>query len=410
MNDDASEPPSKSTHEPPSTPRRPHRAHDRDEQRKSSPDDDEANHDQRDGAKAEPIAQDDDNEPTPQEKRRSRRRKWIIAAMILGLIVIGLPIGIPLYLHAQHFEKTDDAFIDAHIERASPQVSGRVLRVLVEDNQLISANQPLVEIDPADFQVAVQQAEAGLAEANAKVAQAIAQQHVAEANVAQGQADVEQAQANLENANAELKRYETLSAEAISRQRLDDLRTAARNAAAQLKATQEKLAATRAQVTLAQSQLQAGQATVQSATSQLNQAKLNLSYTTVKSAIAGRVTRRQVQAGDYVKSGQPLMIIVPREMWVTANFKETQLTHMRPGQEVTISVDAFPDHDLRGHVQSIQAGAGAWFSLLPPENATGNYVKVVQRVPVKITFDVTDSDEYRKLGPGMSVVPKVRVR
>ena len=151
------------------------------------------------------------------------------------------------------------------------------------------------------------------------------------------------------------------------------------------------------EVAPAASQVAAGQASVQSATSELDQAQLNLSYTTLKSAIAGRIMVRQVQAGDYVKLGQALMIVVPHEMWVTANYKETQLTDMRVGQTVTIKADAYPDHEFTGKVQSIQAGAGAWFSLLPPENATGNYVKVVQGVPVKITFDDTDGEEYRML-------------
>src|SRR5439155_11531348 len=151
--------------------------------------------------------------------------------------------------------------------------------------------------------------------------------------------------------------------------------------------------------------IQTAEADIKSAEAQLAQARLQLSSTEIKATVGGRVANRQVQAGNYVQPGQQLMALVPHEVWVTANYKETQLTDMRPGQPVDIKVDAFPDVEFHGKVDSIQAGAGAVFSLLPPQNATGNYVKVVQRVPVKITFDDTNSDAYRQLGPGMSVAP-----
>jgi membrane fusion protein (multidrug efflux system) len=292
----------------------------------------------------------------------------------------------------------------------SPQVAGRVRRVLVNDNQEVRAGDVLVEIDPADYRVQIEQAQAAVAEAEGRVSQAQAQKQVDEANVEQARADLNQAQVNEQNAKTQLGRYEGLSKEAVSPQRLDDLRAAARNAEAQRVAMEKKLAAAQAQVRLASSQIEAAQAGVKAAQGRLDQAQLNLGYATVRAAIAGRVTNRNVQAGDYVTAGQQLMVLVPRDVWVTANYKETQLTNIKPGQAVEIEVDAFPDVEFRGHVDSVQKGSGAWFSLLPPENATGNYVKVVQRVPVKIMFDERDGEAYRRLAPGMSVVPKVRVR
>ncbi|HZZ41496.1 MAG TPA: HlyD family secretion protein [Tepidisphaeraceae bacterium] len=350
------------------------------------------------------------------EKEEKKPEPWspmkkVVVGGIIGLVlVLGIVVGVAWWMYARQFETTDDAFIDAHTERVAPQVAGRVLRVLVADNQEVKAGDPLVEVDPADFQAAVEQAEAGVAEARGKLAQAEAQKQVAQATVEQGDADVEQAKVSEENAKAQLGRYEGLSKEAQSPQRLDDLRAAARNAEAQRVAMEKKVVAEEAQVQLAQSQIVSGQADVQAAQARLDQAKLNIGYTGVRATIAGRVTNRNVQAGDYLTSGQQLMVLVPDEVWVTANYKETQLARMRVGQEVEISVDAYPDMEFRGKVDSVQKGSGAWFSLLPPENATGNYVKVVQRVPVKIVFEDRDSEAYRRLSPGMSVTPKVRIR
>jgi membrane fusion protein (multidrug efflux system) len=196
---------------------------------------------------------------------------------------------------------------------------------------------------------------------------------------------------------------------ALSRQQLDNDTATARSDAANLAAAQQKVAASGAQLALNKTQIATAEAGVRAAAAQVEQARLNLSYTEIRASVAGRVASKTVANGNYVQIGQSLMALVPDEVWITANFKETQLDHMRAGQPVDIYVDAYPGHVFHGRVNSFQAGSGAAFSLLPPENATGNYVKVVQRVPVKIVFD-NEADNQRLLGPGMSVEPYVRIK
>jgi len=217
------------------------------------------------------------------------------------------------------------------------------------------------------------------------------------------------AQARLTSAQSELQRSEGLRPGAIAPQQLQNLRSTVEAAQAQLLAAQKAVSAADAQVVLAKSKLRTDQAAIASAQAGVDRAQLDLSYTRIVAPESGRITQKNVEPGDYVQIGQNLTALVPRNVWVIANFKETDLDLMRPGQPASISIDAYGGRTVPGKVQSIQRGAGAAFSLLPPENATGNYVKVVQRVPVKIVF--TDDPEQRMLlGPGMSVVPKVRVR
>jgi membrane fusion protein (multidrug efflux system) len=251
-------------------------------------------------------------------------------------------------------ESTDDAFVEAHVVPVSAKISGHVSRVLVDDNQVVKAGDVLVEIDPRDFQTRVDQARA---------------------KSASDRADMEKTKADLKRAQALFAKDEA------SRQDLDHAVAAADAAAANL----------------AQSE------------AALRQTELDLSYTRIAAPEDGRVTRKAVEAGAYVQLGQAMLALVPHESWVVANFKETQLTRMRPGQRADIVVDAYPDQTLRGHVDSIQAGTGARFSLLPAENATGNYVKVVQRVPVKLVLDDALSGG-RLLAPGMSVEATVELK
>jgi membrane fusion protein (multidrug efflux system) len=330
---------------------------------------------------------------------------WVVGLLVIAALAVGITLW---WLHARQYESTDDAFIDAHIVLVAPQVAGRVQQVLVKDNQDVSKGQLLLKIDPAEYQVALDQAQAALAEAQGKLAQAQAQKSVADANAAQAQAQVQVVQANARNAQQELNRYQQLSRAAVSQQQLDNATAAATSSAAQVQAAQKQAAAAAAQANAAVTAIATAKATVASAQAKIDQANLMLSYTQIRATEAGLVTRKSVVPGNYIQVGQQLMAIVPHEVWVTGNYKETQLADMKPGQPVEISVDAYPDLDLHGHVDSIQAGSGAVFSLLPPQNATGNYVKVVQRVPVKITFD--SLPDHPRLAPGMSVEPTVKVR
>jgi membrane fusion protein (multidrug efflux system) len=352
-----------------------------------------------------------DRPTTPGVATPRRRRLLQVGVIVAVTAALGIGGG-SWWLEARHWESTDDASIDVHMVRVSPQVGGRVARVLADDNQQVQAGQLLLEIDPADFKVRLDQALANKAGAAGKLAQAHAQLKVARANLDELEAEVGVAQANATNASIDVKRYEELArihSAALSQQQLDNAIANAKSTAANLTAAQRKVGAAQAQIALAESQVQTAEADMQAAAAQVEQAQLDLSYTKLVAPEAGHIAHKNVANGDYVQVGQNLMALVPNQVWVTANFKETQLDHMRPGQPVEIDVDAYPDRTFHGHIDSVQAGSGTAFALLPPENATGNYVKVVQRVPVKIVFD-DPSGAKRLLGPGMSVVPYVRIR
>lgn len=330
---------------------------------------------------------------------------------MIGVALVLIIAGSIYLVEASHYETTDDAFIDGRIARIAPRVAGKVLSLNVTDNQIVSADQTLVVIDPAPFEVKLKQAIASQAQARAQLEQSSANLEVAKANADQADADVVVAQANSLNAKQDFDRFTKLAPAARSQQQLDLATANQRSTDAQVTAAQKKADAMRAQVKSAEKTVDAADASVQAANAMVEQAQLDLSYTKVVAGHSGRVTRRTVEVGNYVAVGQELLDVVPTDVpddvWVTANFKETQLRHMQRGQGVTITIDAFPDDKLHGHVDSIQNGTGAIFSLLPPENATGNYVKVVQRIPVKI---VLDEQPRHLISPGMSVEPEVDVR
>ncbi len=348
--------------------------------------------------------------PVHHEAPRKPNRKPLFITIGVVVLIIAAIFGIVKFLHARSHETTDDAFIDAHVSKISPKVAAIVRRVAVDDNQEVRAGDLLVQLDPRDYEAARAEAAANVGSVNGKVAQAVAQQVVTQATLGQARADVSSAQATAENASAELTRVQQLAERrVVSPQDVDNARAAARTSLANVDAARKKEEAALAQIGAADANVKAAEADLEQARAQLVAADLNLSYTKIIAPVDGRVTHRTVENGDYVAPGQALLALTPHDVYVTANFKETQLTHMRAGQEVEIEVDAFPDRKYRGHVDSIQSGTGAAFSLLPPENATGNYVKVVQRLPVKILFNAT-LDELRDLAPGMSVVPDVAVR
>jgi membrane fusion protein (multidrug efflux system) len=445
------------------------------------------------------VSEEDLHEARKERKPLYKRPLVIYPAALL--LIIGLIFGVRYYLHAISHESTDDAFIDGHIIRISPKVSGYVVKLLITDNQHVNAGDLLLEIDPRDYEARLAQARANLQSAIARhgaarinveltnvtsgasviqasagvdqarsnvqtteaqveaarsrLVQAQAQVKTAEANVEQALAQVAAAEAEAIRASADVPRYQMLyQKDEVSRQQLDSVVATARAANAQLEAARKRVAAARSQVADAQageqsaadslrqaesqvnesqakvgeargqladansrpqrvaaskSQVDVASADVEQAQAAVRQAELDLSYTKIYAPEPGRITNRTVEFGEYLQAGDALFSIVPDNLWVTANFKETQLTYMKPGQPVNVTVDAYPGQVFRARVDSLQRGSGAVFSLLPPENATGNYVKVVQRVPVKIVFDDPPDPRYA-LGPGMSVEPEVKIK
>jgi membrane fusion protein (multidrug efflux system) len=347
-------------------------------------------------------------EPLPAVASPQSRKRFIPLVVAIGLLIIG---GVAAYYFfaVRPYETTDDAFIDGHAIQISPQVSGHVVTVFIDDNQLVKKGAPLVQIDPRDYDVALAQAHANLAAAQSRLAQAQHQVIVSRAKAEQDRAAVGVAEAEATRADADLARYQTVESRAVSREQVDTALAAAHASAAALEEARKKADASEAQIGQDQTQIPTADAGVQQAEAALRQAELNRSYADITAPDDGWVTHRVVEQGQYLQVGQALLAIVPRIVWITANFKETQLTYMKPGQPVWIKIDAFPQRKFRGHVDSIQAGTGAQFSLLPPENAAGNYVKVVQRVPVKIVFDDGEVPE-QMLPLGASVVPEVKVR
>ena len=337
---------------------------------------------------------------------QKRRRQMLAAA---AAFVVALAAGVYYFWCVLPYESTDNAFIEGNVIPMASQVPGRVAELLVKDNQAVKQGDVILKIDPRNYEASLAQARADLAAARSRVEQAKAQVNASEAKVAQAQATVVAADAENQRAADDLKRYESVESRAVSKSAFDLAHSQAQAAGANLEAARSQAKAAEAEVVLSTAGVETANAAVQQAEARLQQAELNLSYTQVTAPDDGRVTRRVVEQGSYIQPGQVLMAIVPRHYWVIANFKEIQLTHMRPGQPVEVVVDAYPGRKFMGHVESIQNGAGARFSLFPPENATGNYIKVVQRVPVKIILDDLPGNDLA-LGPGMSVVPTVRVK
>lgn len=336
------------------------------------------------------------------------RRRPVVSAIGAMLLASALGGGY-LYLdNARHFQSTDDAFIAARQSSLAPKVSGYLTAVPVTDNQHVKAGDVIARIDDRDYRTTLAQAEAQVAAAHASIENIDAQLDVQQAQIAANQAQVEQAQAALVFAEQQAARYEHLGQTGYGTVQNEQ------QYSSQLHQQQAALASARATLKLAQRQVEAlkaqrnsAVANLQQAEAQRDQAKLNLSYTTVTAAQPGRVVNLSAAVGQFAQPGTSLTIFVPDQIWVTANFKEIQLDHMRPGDPVTLAIDAYPERKIRGHVESVQPGSGTAFSLLPAQNATGNYVKIVQRVPVKIVMDNPPADVA--LGPGMSVVPTVRV-
>jgi len=343
--------------------------------------------------------------PAQAPKRDSRRGRLLAGVAAAALL---LTVGFLCWDNSGHFQSTDDAFIASRQFAIAPKVAGYITAVPVTDNQHVVAGQVLARIDDRDYRVALKQAQAQVEAAQASVDNIASQIAVQQAQVEAGAAQVDQVQATLTFAQQQAKRYEDLASTGFgSVQNAQQYTSGLRQQEAALKSAQASLAAAQGQVRALKAQRANAEAALAQARAQEQQAELNLSYTTVTAAQPGRVVNLSGAVGQYATAGSSLTMFVPDEIWVAANFKETQLDQMRPGQPATIHIDAYPGEPLHGHVESVQPGSGTAFSLLPAENATGNYVKIVQRVPVKIKLDNVPAD--LPLGPGMSVVPTVRV-
>lgn len=346
-----------------------------------------------------------------QKPPMSRGRKIIFGFTGVLLLATLVTAGVLYWLHSRHFETTDDAFIDGNISQVSARIAGRVTRIAFQDNQEVKAGQVLVELDPRDYQVKLDQVISQRAQAQAQAGQARAQLGLQQANLDQAQANVRVTEADLGQAQADLARYRAIDPKAITRQQLDNQAASTKSAAAKLDANRQAVSGARAQIEAQRAAVAAQDAAVVQAGVAVHNAELQLSYSTIIAPADGQVTRRTVELGNYVNPGQALLAVVQDAMWVTANFKETQLATMKEGQYVRVRVDACPDVDLDAKVNSFQGGSGQIFSSLPAENATGNFVKVVQRLPVRILFDdpIKARDRCR-MAPGMSVAPRVTVR
>lgn len=339
------------------------------------------------------------------------------------VLAVLLFLGLSYFLVAMTHESTDDAFIAGHVVSIAPRIAGQVVAVPVLDNQLVHSNDLLIEIDPADYATTLAQKKAAQDSESSSYKAAIAAYELmgvkvttAEADAKSSQADVAAAEATATQAQADFVRAQTLSKDlTISPQEFDQAKATVDKAEADLNAARQKAASDESKVNEAEAQKDAAWAEAGSVLAQFKQAgtevdtaQLNLSYTKIFAPGDGRVTRKQVEVGDYLQGGQQIMSLVPLNVWVIANFKESQLEKMRPQQSVTVEIDALGGRRFRAHLDSVQAGSGAQFSLLPPENATGNFVKVVQRVPVKIVFDEPLPADHT-IGPGLSVTPSVQV-
>jgi len=335
---------------------------------------------------------------TPPARRRVPRRpkglKWVVAVVVL---LVAAFFGIRYWIDSRHFASTDNAYVQANQVEIASQVSGPVVAVHVRDQQSIEAGAPLLEIDPAPYELAVAKAKAQLELARQSASQESAGVASAEAVLAQRRAEAENARGVYQR-NQQLQKSGFLSAQGIE------------NSRAQLASADAAVKAAQANVAQARSALGTsgeGNAAVQAALAAVKQAELDLGRTRIVSPTRGTVANITIQPGNSVQPGVPLFVVISdREYWVDANFKETELKEIRPGQEATIHVDMYPDHPFHGIVESVSGGSGAAFSLLPPQNATGNWVKVTQRVPVRVK--VTDPDPAHPLRIGTTATVKVR--
>jgi membrane fusion protein (multidrug efflux system) len=346
----------------------------------------------------------------PQESSwltRLRQRRGLVLA--ITAICIAVLAGVVVWwVNASGYISTDDAFIDARTVTISSQISAQIVDVPVTDNELVKAGTTLVVLEKSDYQAQVDQANAQVDQALANIANITAQIGAQQARIEQADKQVIEAQAALTFAQQQDQRYSGLAKSgSVTVEQAQQYHSNFVQAQASFDAAQANAAATAKQLPVLRSQKLQAQAQLEQMRATLEVGRINLSRTEITTPVDGYVTNLTAAKGNYAAPGQALMMFVPRVVWVTANFKETELPSVKPGAPVRITVDAFPGRTFDGHVASIQPGSGTAFSLLPPQNATGNYVKIVQRIPVKIVFNKPPDV---LLGPGMSVVPTVKVK
>jgi membrane fusion protein (multidrug efflux system) len=352
------------------------------------------------------LARDRDDANEPRKGLLRRHPSVLFLGLLLFILVAAA--GYLYWDYAKRFESTDDAFIAARQFAIAPKVSGYLTAVPVTDNQHVAAGDVIARIDERDFRVALEQAQAQVSSAEAGIQNIDAQIKVQRAQIASNQAQVDQAQAALVFARQQAARFQDLAQKGAGTvMNAQQFTSQLHQQEAALQSAKANLALAQRQIESLRAQRESAVASLAQAKAQRDQAQLNLSYTTVTAAQPGRVVQLSAAVGQYAQAGTNLTMFVPDEIWVAANFKETQLDAMRPGQPVSLTIDAYPERTIHGHVASVQPGSGTAFSLLPAENATGNFVKIVQRVPVKIIIDDPPTDVA--LGPGMSVVPTVQV-
>lgn len=340
-------------------------------------------------------------------KRKPYQKKRVIIPVITALIFICL--GIFGIIYSAFYQTTDDAFVEAHMVYFSPKVSGQIIELNVDDNQEVKKGEILAQIDPKDFETALLNAQAKLEKAQADLKVSTSDINKMNAITSSNKNDIQSAKSKLEYATSDYIRYKNAYQDgSVTKQDLDNATKNLTVAKAQYKSAQDDLKATTSALNSAISKKVSQNAEIKRLMAEVEQANLNLSYTTLISPVDGIVTNKNIETGTYVNAAHTIMTIVPHDCYIIANFKETQVANMKKGQKVTIKIDAFGSKKFKGKVDSIQKASGAKASLFPPENAVGSYVKVVQRIPVKIIFD-EDISKYNII-PGMSVVPKVKVR
>jgi len=345
-------------------------------------------------------------------KKSKSPAKKIVPIILVIVLVVGAIFGIREYIYYRHFDTTDDAQIDGDISPVVARVGGYVKEIRFKDNQHVNEGDTLVILDDRDYQIKLEQAQAALKSVQAQVGVSQSQVGSMQANVPPAQANVAALQAQVWKLNQDYNRYQNLlQGQAITQSQFDAVKAEKEAAEAQLAAAKTQVEAIGKQVGSTRERVTAAKSDIASQLAAIDFAKLQLSYTVITAPVSGTVSKRNIQIGQLVQAGQNMFAIVDgSSIYVTANFKETQLAEMKPGQPVEIDVDAYPDQKFNAKVASFSGATGAKFSLLPPDNATGNFVKVVQRMPVRIEFDSLPREWQLRLRPGLSVFVKVKVR